>query len=168
MCAALAASASPEGELEFAVDLINRVVAGIEGPITAMHVSRGNWSQKEEVLLAGSYDLLIPYFARMQVRQFVLEYATPRAGALEALQALPAEVQLGFGAVNPRTTTLESPEEVASRVTQLAKLIAPERLYLNPDCGFGTFADRPVGTPDLAFKKLCVLAQAASRLRAAT
>lgn len=50
MCAALAASASPEGELEFAVDLINRVVAGIDGPILALHVCRGNWSQKEEVL----------------------------------------------------------------------------------------------------------------------
>jgi 5-methyltetrahydropteroyltriglutamate--homocysteine methyltransferase len=168
MCAALAASASPEGELEFAVDLINRVVAGIDGPILALHVCRGNWSQKEEVLLEGSYDPLIPYFARMQVQQLVLEYATPRAGTLEALQALPAEVQLGFGAVNPRTTVLESPEEVASRVTQLAELIAPERIYLNPDCGFGTFADRPVGTPDVAFKKLSVLAQAAALLRAAT
>jgi 5-methyltetrahydropteroyltriglutamate--homocysteine methyltransferase len=168
MCAALAASASPEGELEFAVDLINRVVAGIDGPILALHVCRGNWSQKEEVLLEGSYDPLIPYFARMQIQQFVLEYATPRAGTLEALQALPAEVQLGFGAVNPRTTALESPESVAARVTQLAKLIAPERIYLNPDCGFGTFADRPVGTPDVAFKKLRVLSQAAALLRAAT
>ena len=124
--------------------------------------------RKEEVLLEGSYDPLIPYFARMQIQQFVLEYATPRAGTLEALQALPAEVQLGFGAVNPRTIALESPEEVAARVTQLAKLIAPERIYLNPDCGFGTFADRPVGTPDVAFKKLRVLSQAAALLRAAT
>jgi 5-methyltetrahydropteroyltriglutamate--homocysteine methyltransferase len=104
----------------------------------------------------------------MQIQQFVLEYATPRAGTLEALQALPAGVQLGFGAVNPRTIVLESPEAVASRVTQLAKLIAPERIYLNPDCGFGTFADRPVGTPDVAFKKLRVLSQAAALLRAGT
>src|SRR3990172_6047924 len=46
MCAALAASASPEKELDFAVDLINRVVEGIEGPVLAVHVCRGNWSQK--------------------------------------------------------------------------------------------------------------------------
>jgi 5-methyltetrahydropteroyltriglutamate--homocysteine methyltransferase len=167
MCAALAASASPEGELEFAVDLINRVIDGIDGPVIALHVCRGNWSQKEEVLLEGSYDPLIPYFARMKIHQFVLEYATPRAGALEALQALPAEVQLGFGAVNPRTIEVESPEQVVSRVSRLAELIAPERIYLNPDCGFGTFADRPVGTPDVAFKKLSVLSQAAELLRAA-
>jgi 5-methyltetrahydropteroyltriglutamate--homocysteine methyltransferase len=168
MCAALAASASPEAELELAVDLMNRVVEGIDGPLIAVHVCRGNWSQKEEVLLEGSYDPLIPYFARMKVHQLVLEYATPRAGTLEALQALSPAVQIGFGAVNPRTTEVESPEEVASRVAQLAEFIAPERIYLNPDCGFGTFADRPVGTPDMAFKKLCVLSQAAEILRAAT
>ena len=76
-------------ELDLAVDLINRVVEGINGPILALHVCRGNWSQKEEVLLEGSYDPLIPYFARMKVHQLVLEYATPRAGTLQALQALP-------------------------------------------------------------------------------
>jgi 5-methyltetrahydropteroyltriglutamate--homocysteine methyltransferase len=167
MCAALAASASPEAELELAVDLINRVVEGIDGPLVAVHVCRGNWSQKEEVLLEGSYDPLIPYFARMKVHQLVLEYATPRAGTLQALQALPAAVQIGFGAVNPRTSQLESPEEVVSRVAQLTECIAAERIFLNPDCGFGTFADRPVGTPEVAFKKLCVLSQAAEILRAA-
>jgi 5-methyltetrahydropteroyltriglutamate--homocysteine methyltransferase len=167
MCAALAASASPEAELELAVDLMNRVVEGIDGPLVAVHVCRGNWSQKEEVLLEGSYDPLIPYFARMKVHQLVLEYATPRAGTLQALQALPAAVQIGFGAVNPRTSQLESPEEVVSRVAQLTECIAAERIFLNPDCGFGTFADRPVGTPEVAFKKLCVLSQAAEILRAA-
>jgi methionine synthase II (cobalamin-independent) len=117
--------------------------------------------------LEGSCDPLIPYFARMKIQRFVLEYATPRAGILETLQALPAEVQLGFGAVNLRTIEVESPEQVASRVSQLAELIAPERIYLNLDCGFGTFADRPVGTPDVAFKKLGVLSQAAKLLRTA-
>jgi 5-methyltetrahydropteroyltriglutamate--homocysteine methyltransferase len=167
MCAALAASASPEGELDFAVDLINRVVQDIAGPILALHVCRGNWSQKEEVLLQGSYDALMPHFSRMQIQQFVLEYATPRAGSLEALQGLPDRMQIGFGAVNPRTLDIESPAEVESRVTRLATLINPQRIFLNPDCGFGTFADRPVGTPAVAFKKLCTLAQAAENLRAA-
>jgi 5-methyltetrahydropteroyltriglutamate--homocysteine methyltransferase len=165
MCAALAASASPERELDFAVDLINRVVDGISGPITALHVCRGNWSQKEEVLLQGSYDPLIPHFGRMAIQQFVLEYATPRAGSLEALQGLPQTAQIGFGAVNPRTTGLESTDELVTRIAHLATLIDPQRIFLNPDCGFGTFADRPVGTADLAFKKLFRLSEAAKQLR---
>jgi 5-methyltetrahydropteroyltriglutamate--homocysteine methyltransferase len=165
MCAALAASASPERELDFAVDLINRVVDGIEGPIIALHVCRGNWSQKEEILLQGSYDSLVPYFCRMKVRQFVLEFATPRAGSPVILQDLPPEAQVGFGAVNPRTSVVESPDEIVARVGTVAELIGPDRVFLNPDCGFGTFADRPVGTPEVAFRKLCALSKAAERLR---
>ena len=165
MCAALAASASPEGELEFAVELINRVVEGIDGPILALHVCRGNWSQREEVLLQGSYEALMPYFRRMKLQQFVLEYATPRAGPLEVLKELPQNAQIGFGAVNPRTSELEPPDDIVVRVKQLAELTEPERIFLNPDCGFGTFADRPVGTPELAFMKLCALSRAAAILR---
>jgi 5-methyltetrahydropteroyltriglutamate--homocysteine methyltransferase len=165
MCAALAASASPEGELEFAVDLINRVVEGISGPILALHVCRGNWSQKEEILLQGPYDPLIPYFRRMKVQQFVLEYATPRAGSPEPLKDLPADRQIGFGAVNPRTAEVESPAAIVGRVRQLTAVVDPERVFLNPDCGFATFADRPMGTPDVAFRKLQALAGAADQLR---
>lgn len=165
MCAALAASASPEGELEFAVDLINRVVEGIHGPILAVHVCRGNWSQKEDVLLQGPYDPLIPYFSRMKVHQLVLEYATPRAGSPEALRQLPPGIQIGYGSVNPRTTDVESPDEIVARVRKVAEVVGPDRIFLNPDCGFGTFADRPVGTPDIAFRKLCALSQAAEQLR---
>ncbi|HXH08724.1 MAG TPA: cobalamin-independent methionine synthase II family protein [Alphaproteobacteria bacterium] len=166
MCAALAASASPENELDFAVELINRVVEGVTGPVLALHVCRGNWSQQEDVLLQGSYDPLIPYFSRMKMQQFVLEYATPRAGSPESLRGLPAETQIGFGAVNPRTSAIETAEEVVARVNRLTELIHPQRIWLNPDCGFGTFADRPVGTPEVAFKKLQTLAFAAQRLRA--
>jgi 5-methyltetrahydropteroyltriglutamate--homocysteine methyltransferase len=168
MCAALAANASPEGELDFAVELINRVVKGIAGPILALHVCRGNWSQKEEVLLQGSYEALIPHLSRMEIQQYVLEYATPRAGSLEALKGLPDRAQLGFGAVNPRTVEVESPEDVVARVKQLAEFIDPQRIFLNPDCGFGTFADRPVGTADVAFRKLATLVHAARRLRASS
>ncbi|HWT82425.1 MAG TPA: cobalamin-independent methionine synthase II family protein, partial [Candidatus Methylomirabilis sp.] len=165
MCAALAASASPEGELEFAVELINRVVEGIRGPLLAVHVCRGNWSQKEDILLQGPYDPLIPYFSRMQVHQLVLEYATPRAGSPEPLRQLPKETQIGFGSVNPRTSNVESPEEIVARVRQVARVVGHDRVFLNPDCGFGTFADRPVGTAEIAFQKLRSLSQAAERLR---
>jgi len=165
MCAALAAGASPEKELDLAVDLINRVVEGIEGPILAVHVCRGNWSQKEDILLQGPYDPLIPYFSRMRVHQFVLEYATPRAGSVEALRGLPPGAQIGYGAVNPRTSEVESPDEIAARVRRVAEVVGPERVFLNPDCGFGTFADRPVATSQVAFRKLCALSEAAEILR---
>ena len=74
-------------------------------------------------------------------------------------------MQIGFGSVNPRTLDVESPDEIVTRVRRVAEVLGPDRVFLNPDCGFGTFADRPVGTPDIAFRKLCALSQAAERLR---
>src|ERR1700691_2322765 len=65
MCAALAASSSPEGALERAFSLINRVVEAVRGPILCVHVCRGNWSRNEDVLLSGPYDGLMPYLKRM-------------------------------------------------------------------------------------------------------
>jgi len=165
MCAALAASSSPEGELERAVSLLNRVVDGIHGPILGVHVCRGNWSRKEDVLLAGPYDGLVPYLNRMKLDQFVLEYATSRAGAPAALAALNPKAQVGYGAVNPRTADAEDPEAIARRVRDLTEFVSPERIFLNPDCGFGTFADRPVADAPAAFAKLGALAAAARILR---
>lgn len=85
-----------------AVDLINRVVGGVQGPLLAVHVCRGNWSRKEDILLQGPYDPLIPCFSRMQVHQLVLEYATPRAGSPEPLRQLPANIQITPLAASPR------------------------------------------------------------------
>ncbi len=165
MCAALAASSSPESELERAVSLLNRVVEGIEGPTLCVHVCRGNWSRNEDVLLAGPYDGLMPYLNRMKLDQFVLEYATSRAGPPRALAQLRPSAEIGYGVVNPRTAEIEKPEEIVTRVRELTEFIAPERIFLNPDCGFGTFAERPVADAQTAFAKLSALSTAAHELR---
>lgn len=166
MCAALSEKSSPEAELSFAVDLLNRVVEDVEGVKTALHVCRGNWSRNESVLLQGAYDPLIPYFRRMKVRQFVLEYATERAGSVEALAALPEDREIGLGVCNPRTSEIETAEFIAAKARSLLKFRPAETLYLNPDCGFGTFADRPVNTLETAAMKLRALHDAAQVLRA--
>ncbi len=165
MCAALAASASPEDELALATQLMNRVVEGFENVILGIHICRGNWSRNEDVLLRGSYDALIPHLGSMRAHQFVLEYATPRAGSLEALAGLPRGAQLGFGVVNPRTSEVEAPEAIADRVRQLTEVVPADRVFLNPDCGFGTFAERPVADASVAYRKLCALSEAARLLR---
>lgn len=166
MCAALSEKSSPEEELDYAVGLLNRVVEGMNGKMkTALHVCRGNWSKREDVLLRGAYDALIPYFSRMNVHQFVLEYATERAGSIEALAHLSPDKEIGLGVVDPRTTEVESVDFVVNKVKSLLKYRRSEQIYLNPDCGFGTFADRPVNTGEIAVQKLQVIHQAAEKLR---
>ena len=67
--------------------------------------------------------------------------------------------------VDPRTTAVESVDFVLSKVRKLLKQIDPDMIFLNPDCGFGTFADRPVNTTEIAVQKLRVIHKAAEILR---
>jgi 5-methyltetrahydropteroyltriglutamate--homocysteine methyltransferase len=161
MCAALAARKDPTEELEFAVDLINRVVEGVRSARTGLHVCRGNWSRNEGTLLSGSYDPLVPYFERLSVRQLVLEYATPRAGPLVAIGGK----EIGLGVVNPRLAETERVDDVVQRVREALRAFPAERVFLNPDCGFGTFSSRPMNTPEVADRKVAVMVRAAQALR---
>jgi 5-methyltetrahydropteroyltriglutamate--homocysteine methyltransferase len=161
MCAALAARKDPAEELEWAVSLVNRVVDGFEGVRFGLHVCRGNWSRDEATLLKGGYQPLLPYLVRTRVHQLVLEYATERAGDLLAF----GDKEIGLGVVNPRTDEVESVGEIRQSVERALTLYPASRIFLNPDCGFGTFAGRPMATPDVAVAKLKAAAAAAMDLR---
>lgn len=165
MCAALASRKDPTEELDYARELMNRTVKGISGIKTGIHVCRGNWSRKEDVLLKGNYGPLLPCLMEMKIDQLVLEFATPRAGELKVFKEYESDKELGLGVVNPRSSDIEPPELIVKRVREAAKYFDPEKIYLNPDCGFGTFAERPVNDAETAFAKLKSISMAAKRLR---
>lgn len=164
-------------ELEYAAQLINRIIEGVapppRGPRIGLHICRGNWSTKEEVLLTGDYTPLLPALTRMRVQQFVLEYATPRAGDIAVVgQALSGFVpgadmprELGLGVVNPRTEKAEHPEEIVAKTELALRHYRPEQIFLNTDCGFGCFANRCVNVEEIATAKLRSIVQAAQVLR---
>lgn len=165
MCAALASRNDPSEELEWAVKMMNEVAASVAShptrPKVGMHVCRGNWSIREETLLVGNYAPLAPWFERLNIDQLVLEYATPRAGDLMPF----GDKELGLGAVNPRTTEVESAEFIGRRIEEALGHWAPERLYLNPDCGFATFSEREMNSEAVAANKMRALVAAAARYR---
>ncbi len=166
MCASMAASSGdPTKELIFATRLMNSITAGVEGVKIGMHVCRGNWSRKDEVLLKGSYAPLVPTMMGMQVHQLVLECATPRAGELAVFEHYKRVKEIGLGVANPRSDEIESPEFIVGKVKEALDYFAPEQIYLNPDCGFGTFAERPMNPAEIAAKKLQAIAEAAQQLR---
>jgi len=167
MCAALATRKDPTEELSYALELVNQTLKGVSGVKLGVHVCRGNWSRKEDVLLKGNYGPLLPYLTEMKVDQLVLEFATPRAGELKVFKEYGDEKELGLGVVNPRSSEVESPDLVVRRVREATQFFDPSRIYLNPDCGFGTFAERPVNDAQTAFAKLKSISQAAQRLRGA-
>ena len=51
-------------------------------------------------------------------------------------------------------------------MNEALQYFAPEQIYLNPDCGFGTFAERPMNPAEIAGQKLRTIAKAAEQLRA--
>ena len=165
MCGALGAKRAPEHELQFARELLNRVVLGVAPERTALHICRGNWSRDESVALRGDYRPLLPYLRDAAVGTLMLELCTSRAGELDALAGLPERFRMGIGVVNQKCNQVESREEIRSKAGQAIELFGRDRVLLNPDCGFATFADSPVSSAEIAEQKLAAITAVAAELR---
>ena len=92
----------------------------------------GNWSRKEETLLTGDYLPLLPAFTKMNVDQFVLEFATPRAGEIEIVGKALNHKELGLGVINPRTDEIESVEFIVGKVEKALEFYSPKRFFSIP------------------------------------
>lgn len=162
MCAALSEKKDPTQELEFATHLIKSCMAKIDRTksMRALHVCRGNWSKDESILLSGPYTPLIKLFENIDTDALMLEFSTKRAGELSSLfesKKIREEIILGLGVINPRTDVIEKHEDMIERAEEALRYTSKERLFLNPDCGFATFSNRPVSTLDVIDKKLTEL-----------
>lgn len=157
---------SASEELLHAASLINRVLEGIAGDMRiGVHVCRGNWSKRDNVHLSGDYTPLIKAFEQMQVRQFVLEFATSRAGEIDVVGRTLASHELGLGVVNQRSEQVESVEAIVEKVERALQYFRPAQIFMNPDCGFGTFAQRCMSDERTALEKMRRIVQAARVLR---
>ena len=133
-----------------------------------MHVCRGNWTTDETVLLEGAYDKLGSFFDSLDVDMLALEFSTPRAGEVDKLfenNFLKKKIYLGFGCLNPRSTEIETPEWIVEQVKKVLKYLPPERIWLNPDCGFATFSKRALNPYEKKKKKIESMVKAAQILR---
>lgn len=170
MCAALSEKKDPTEELNFASSLIKSIIDYVKGKniLSSVHVCRGNWSKDESILLTGPYTPLIKLFEEVLPDVLALEFSTPRAGEIASLfesKKIKNNIILALGVINPRTDTIETAQSIVERAKEALKFIDKERLWLNPDCGFATFANRPVNTFDIIEKKLEQLEIAKNILR---
>ena len=170
MCAALSEKKDPTEELKFATKLIKSVIDYTKEKeiLVSLHVCRGNWSRDESILLTGPYTPLLPLFEETLPNILTLEFSTPRAGEISSLLSsdlIRENCTLGLGVMNPRTDEIEPLEDILSRVEEVLHFLPKERIWLNPDCGFATFANRPVSTMEIIDKKLARLNEAKNTLR---
>lgn len=115
--------------------------------------------------MSGDYARLLPALERMKVNQFVLEYATPRAGDIEVVGKNLFDRELGLGVVNPRTDDVESVETIVAKAEKALEFYRPDQLFLNTDCGFACFSSRAVNVEQVAYEKLCAIVKASMVLR---
>ncbi len=170
MCAALSEKKDPTEELEFAQSLLTPVVNYVKEKniISSVHVCRGNWSKNEKILLEGPYTPLIGLFEKVLPDILALEFSTPRAGEIKSLfdsDILREKITLGLGVINPRLDVIETTEDIVKNAEKALEFVDKSRLLLNPDCGFATFANRPVNNFENIEKKLKVLKEARDILR---
>ena len=154
--------AEPDAELEAAIDDLNRVLAGIDGIKTALHVCRGN--RARTVYANGDYEPIMPHLLRADVDQLAMEFAVSQAGDVSIFEQFPTDKEIGLGVVDVRGEIADTPELIVERVEKALRYLKPQQITLNPDCGFAPTSTNPISLEE-AYQKLKAMSQAAEILR---
>jgi len=156
----------PDAAAAFAVDRINELVDGISGIKLAVHLCRRAGARSRgEQSHAGGYEPIIDHLNRLKVHQLTMEFTAPQAGDMSVFRELRTDLEIGLGCLDVTPGRIDSEETIASRVRQALKHLTPERITLNPDCGFAPGSGAVVSM-DEAYRKLCNQSEAARLLRA--
>jgi len=156
----------PDRAADFAVDMDNQLAAGIDGVTMAVHLCRraGARARGEEDH-RGGYEPILGQLRRLAVSHLTMEFTAPGSGDMSVFRELREDVEVGLGCVSCQPGQIDSADTIVARVEQALRYLAPERITLNPDCGFapGSAAVVPL---DEVYTKLCHEVEAARRLRA--
>jgi 5-methyltetrahydropteroyltriglutamate--homocysteine methyltransferase len=74
------------------------------------------------------------------------------------------DFEIGLGCVDVTPGQVDSAQTIVGRVKKAAEYLAPERITLNPDCGFAPGSGAVVSI-DETYQKLCNEVEAARMLR---
>jgi 5-methyltetrahydropteroyltriglutamate--homocysteine methyltransferase len=150
---------------DFSVDMTNQIVDGIENVRIAVHLCRRAGARaRGELQHGGSYDAIIGALNRLHVQHLTMEYTTPGAGEMNALRQLREDFEIGLGCVSCQPGEIDSVDTIVARVEQSLLHLPPERITLNPDCGFAPGSTATVNI-DEVYLKLQNEVAAAKQLR---
>jgi 5-methyltetrahydropteroyltriglutamate--homocysteine methyltransferase len=150
-----------EKQIPEAIEAINTVVEGLQAEVH-LHCCHSVYKRRSDV--RGDYKPLLPYLRTLRADRVNLEFAYAGTGEAGDLELLPEHLGVGLGVVDVRGETLQSVEAIAGLARAGARIVVPERIALNPDCGFAPNSAEPP-TIDEAFEKLKRLAAAAASVR---
>jgi 5-methyltetrahydropteroyltriglutamate--homocysteine methyltransferase len=150
---------------DFAVDMVNAVVDGFADMKLAVHLCRRAGARaRGEAAHAGEYDPILPQLNRLKVNHLTMEFTSPQAGDLSVLRKLREDFEIGLGCVGTEPGVIDSADAIYNRVKRALQYLPPERVTLNPDCGFAPGSAARVSI-DEVYQKLKNEVEAAHRLR---
>ena len=113
---------------------VNRAVEGVTAKI-AVHICFGNLYGRPFAAVR-DFRNVYPALRDLAASQIVLEYANRGLDDLRLWREFPTDKELGAGVIDVKAFRAETPTEVAERIRRLLEYVAPDKLWLNPDCGF--------------------------------
>jgi 5-methyltetrahydropteroyltriglutamate--homocysteine methyltransferase len=113
---------------------INRAVDGVNAKI-AVHVCFGNLYGRPFSAVR-DYRNVFPTLGALKASQIVLEFANRGMEDPARWKDFPSDKELGAGVIDVKAFKAETAADVAERIRAFLAYIPPERLWLNPDCGF--------------------------------
>ena len=127
----------PDQMLDACIDLDNAIIDGHKGVTFGIHICRGN--HKSMFYASGGYDRIAEkIFTKSRFNRFLLEYDDERSGTFGPLEFVPQDRSVVLGLVSSKRPTLETADELKSRVAEASKIVPLDRLALSPQCGFAS------------------------------
>ena len=114
--------------------LYNLATEGVKAKL-GFHVCFGNRYGRSR--FDRSYRPYFPGLLKARADQFVLEFAGRELSELDVWKEYGAGRELGAGVIDVKGFYPDAPEEVAKRIRRVLAVCPPEKLWVNPDCGFG-------------------------------
>ncbi len=159
--------ADPDRAADFAVDMINALVEGFDDLVFAVHLCRRAGARvRGEAEHAGGFDSILPQLNRLRVRHLTMEFSSELAGDASVLRRLREDFEIGLGCVGVTPGEIDAADAIVARVEAVLRHIAPERLVLNPDCGFAPGSAAKVDLDEVYAKLRNLVEAAAATLRA--
>lgn len=155
----------PDRAADFAVDVTNQVVEGIDGVKLAVHLCRRAGARvRGESHFRGGYGPILSRLNRLKVQHLTLEFTAAGADDVSALRGLREDLEIGLGCLSCQPGEVDSVDVIVDRVERALAHVAPARITLNPDCGFAP-GSAAVVSIDEVYQKLKNETTAAARLR---
>jgi 5-methyltetrahydropteroyltriglutamate--homocysteine methyltransferase len=115
------------------LQLYNAAVEGIKAKI-ALHICFGNLGSRPRG--PRRYAPLFPAFHEARAEQFVFEFANREMKEIERLPEFCGAREIGLGVVDIKSFYVEPAEDIAARIREALQYVAPQKVLINPDCGF--------------------------------